>query len=199
MVKNNILALFIILVTILSPWFWHIKPVNLFELSIEKDIKSAKQIAHEQRADIKNNSFSRIFVNWPTVFLKERINIIMENLDISNYFFSGHPRERVGVFEIQKFFFFQFILLLIGFSNPKIRSFGKFLIIYSLVVLCLTFIFKWREFDKSLLLAPPLILIMALGFEKIFNLQKKWITIFSLLMIFEVLSGLIFYSKGLLQ
>ena len=49
----------------------------------------------------------------------------MESMDIGNYFFAGHPRERVGVKEQQKFFFFQFILLIVGFTSPNLKKYKK--------------------------------------------------------------------------
>ena len=97
----------------------------------------------------------------------------MENLDIGNYFFAGHPRERVGIVEKQKFFFFQFVLLLIGFTNKKIKKYKKFLVLYSLTALLAVFIFKWRTFEETVFLTIPFIVVMALGLQKIFSWRKK--------------------------
>ena len=197
--QKNILPALIIILVFLSPWFWHLRITNFFYLSINQDIQSAKEEAHLKRSHVLNNNLSPLFLNWPTEFLRDRLQIMMENLDIGNYFFSGHPRERGGVFEIQKFFMFQLVLLVIGLTNSKLRNFGKFLIIYSLCILLLSAIFKWREFDKTIFFMPPFILIMALGLEKIFNFHKKWVFLFFCLTLLEILVGLIFYLKGLLQ
>jgi len=102
----------------------------------------------------------------------QKLNLL-ENIDIGNYFFAGHPRERVGVEERQKFFFFEFILFLIGLTSPNLKKYGRFLIIYSLIALLAVFIFRWRTFEQTLPLAVPLIVVIALGLEKTYQWLQR--------------------------
>ena len=125
----------------------------------------------------------------------DRLAIVMENLDLGNYFFAGHPRERVGIEEKQKFFVFQFILFVIGFTNAEIRKYKKFLFCVSGALLIAVFLFKWRTFDQTIFASIPLILIMALGFRKVLSWSKKWqlaLVVFSLveIVLFSVYLGI---------
>ena len=68
-----------------------------------------------------------------------------------------------------KFFFFQFLLFVIGFFNGRIVKYKKFMFFYTLTALFFTFIFKWRLYDQTLVFAPIMILVMALGLEKVLS------------------------------
>lgn len=138
-----------------------------------QEINDAKVLVDWQRGKTEVFPFNEIFVNWPEVLLRDRIGVIFENLDIGNYFFKGHPRERVGVEEKQKFYFFHLILFVFGFFSKEIKRFRKFLIIYTVIALIFAFIFKWREANQTIFFSVPLILIMGLGAKNIF--LKIWI------------------------
>lgn len=194
-IKND-LTKWIILICLLTPWFWHLSiPNNLLNWKISEDITRVHQNVQWQRG--KLNPSNSIFLNWPLFFIGERMNIVFENLDIGNYFFAGHPRERVGVLEKQKFFFFEFILFLIGLTNSEIRKYFKFLAIYLSLVLTATFLFKWRDFSQTIFMSVPLILIMAQGAQKLAH-HKKWIILISSLAILEIAVFNFFYFKGLI-
>lgn len=157
-----------IAIAIITPWFWFLPyPKNLFNLDLKKDIQTSRDMVGWERGKIQKGSLDKIFLNWPEEVFNGRMEVVMENLDIGNYFFAGHPRERVGVKEVQKFFFFQFILFVLGFLNGRIVKYKKFLFFYTLTVFLFTFIFKWVSYNQTLVFAPVMILIMALGFEKV--------------------------------
>jgi len=186
----------IIVIIILTPWFWLFKlPKDFFKLDVKQDIKDARLKVEWERGKILNNSTNVLFSNWPKKIVSQRLGIVLENLDISNYFFSGHPRERVGVEEVQKFFFFELLLFIIGFTNSNIKKYKKFLIVYSAISLLFVFLFKWRSYYQTLPLSVPFIIIMALGLEKVLKWSKKCLAIFVSLAFFEILFFCILNTK----
>jgi len=189
--QNQSLISCLFLTIIITPWFWFLRPGKIFfNPEFKKDIQEARLTVIWERGETSNTFPTTLFSNWPVVFIRRRLVIVMENLDIGNYFFAGHPRARVGVEEKQKFFFFQFLLLLIGFTNPKIKKYAKYLLGYLAVVLLADFIFKWRGFNETFLFSVPLLLVISLGMEKIFQLPKKWRFIFSSLAGLEIVAFL---------
>ena len=168
------MKVWVVIAILITPWFWSLPvPKNLFAINLGDDIKEARSITVWERGKIAPSPVDKLFVNWIGVFINRRLSILMENLDIGNYFFAGHPRERVGVEERQKFFFFEFILFLIGLTSPNLKKYGRFLIIYSLIALLAVFIFRWRTFEQTLPLAVPLIVVIALGLEKTYQWLQR--------------------------
>ncbi len=169
------MIVWILITVLITPWFWSLPlPKNSLDINFRKDVEVAKSSVTWQRGKVPSPTLAdKLFLNWPTEIVNQRLTIVMENLDIGNYFFAGHPRERVGIVEKQKFFFFQFVLLLIGFTNKKIKKYKKFLVLYSLTALLAVFIFKWRTFEETVFLTIPFIVVMALGLQKIFSWRKK--------------------------
>jgi hypothetical protein len=197
--KTNIFVL--IMITVLfTPWFWSFSfPKNILNLDLQKEIKEAHMQVEWERGKVSPSFFDALFLNWPTKFIQQRLETVLENLDIGNYFFSGHPRERVGITEKQKFFFFEFLLLLVGFTSLDLKKYKKFLIIYCLAVLSLTFLFKWRTFEETIFLSVPFILVMALGLKQVLSWKKKYQFLFFLLALLEIITFLPFYLKGYLK
>ena len=178
----------IIIILLLTPWFWSLKfPSDLFKINLREDIKEARLMVERERGKISIKPSNVLFSNWPMKIVSQRLDVVLENLDINNYFFSGHPRERVGVDEKQKFFFFELILLVVGFTNSNIKKYKKFLIIYSLISLLFIFIFRWISFYQTLPLSVPFVIVMALGLEKALKWPKKWLILFGSLALFEML------------
>lgn len=178
----------IVIILLLTPWFWLLKfPKDLFKINLKQDIKEARSMVEWERGKIPIKFSNVFFSNWPTKIISQRLDIVLENLDIGNYFFSGHPRERVGIEERQKFFFFQLILLIIGFTNSNIKKYKKFLIIYSVISLMFVFLFKWRNSYQTLPLSVPFVIVMALGLEKVLKWPKKWLILFGSMAFFEML------------
>lgn len=178
----------IFIILLITPWFWSLKfPSDLFKINLRGDIKEARLMVEWERGKIPIKFSNVLFSNWPMKIISQRLDIVLENLDIGNYFFSGHPRERVGVEERQKFFFFELILLIVGFTNSNIKKYKKLLIIYSITSLLFVFIFKWRSFYQTLPLSVPFIILMALSLEKVLKWPKKWLIIFGSTALFEIL------------
>lgn len=161
------LIFWIILTSLITPWFWQVQiPKNLLNSYIKEDITTSRQNVDWKRGKTQDFSLNFIFLNWPSEFLSSRLQIVMENLSLENYFFAGHPRERIDVVEKQKFFPFQLIFFIIGFLNKKIKKYWRYILGYFLIVLLLSALFKWRDLSQTILFAPPFIFIMALGLEK---------------------------------
>jgi len=168
------MIILIIIVVLISPWFWSFSPpTNLFQINIQKEITEAQGNTTWKRGKVSPSPIDKLFLNWPKEIISRRFSIVMENLDIGNYFFAGHPRERVGIVEKQKFFFFEFIFLIVGLTSVELKKYKKFLIIYSLLMLLGVFIFEWREFNQTIFLSVPFIIVMALGLKKILFLAKN--------------------------
>ena len=194
------MAIWIILTVLLTPWLWSLPvPKDLFRINFREDIEESRTNVVWKRGKVDPSPLAVYFVNWPREVVNRRLSVVMENLDIGNYFFAGHPRERVGVEERQKFFFFQFLLFIIGFTSPHLNKYKKFLVVYSGLALLAVFIFEWRSFTQTLPLAVPLIVLMALGLRRMMTWPKKWRILFVSLAFLEVLAFGIFYIKGALR
>lgn len=201
--KNNLktrVSVLIFVIVFLTPWFWSFPfPKDLFNLDLQKEIKEAHLLVEWERGKVSPSSLDVFFLNWPTKLIQQRLEVVLENLDVGNYFFSGHPRERVGITERQKFFFFQFLLLIIGFTSPDLKRYKKFLIIYSLIILSLTFLFKWRTFEETIPLAVPFVVVMALGLKQVLGWSKKYKILFFIFAVLEIMTFLPFYLRGYLK
>ncbi len=128
----------------------------------------------------------RVFANKVVESYRYRENLVFENLDFGNYFFSGHPRERWGVEEVPKFYITTIPLFLLGFVNLKKRI-GWFLIGWTSLSLALLALFGGRGPEFSLTLALPVSVLIALGIN--FLLKPGWkkngLYVLSLVAIFE--------------
>lgn len=198
--QSHSLVLYFLLTVVLTPWFWFLSPPkNFFNSELKKDVQEARDEVIWERGEVGNSSTDKLFSNWPVVFIRRRLVIVMENLDIGNYFFAGHPRARIGVEERQKFFLFQFLLFLIGFLNQKIKKYARFLLSYSLIILLADLIFKWRGYDETILFSTPFLILIPLGMEKISHWPKKFLVSFITLAFLEMTAFIIFFSQGLLK
>jgi len=194
------MAIWIIVTLLLTPWFWSLPiPKDLFWTNFREDVQEAKMNVTWKRGKVAPSDLTVFFLNWPREVVNQQLSVVMENLDIGNYFFAGHPRERVGVEERQKFFFFQFVLFIVGFASPHLNKYKKFLVVYSGLALLAVFIFEWRSFTQTLPLIVPFIVLMALGGRQIMTWQKKWRILFVSLAFLEVLAFGAFYIKGALR
>ena len=194
------MAIWIIVTLLLTPWLWSLPvPKDLFWTNFREDVQESRQNVVWKRGKVAPSDLTVYFLNWPREVVNQRLSVVMENLDIGNYFFAGHPRERVGVEERQKFFFFQFLLFIIGFTSPYLNKYKKFLVVYSGLALLAVFIFKWRSFTQTLPLIVPFVVLVALGLRQIITWQKKWRILFLSLAFLEVLAFGVFYIKGILR
>ena len=194
------MAIWVILTLLFTPWLWSLPvPKDLFRTNFREDVQEAKMNVTWKRGKVTPSDLTVFFLNWPKEVVNQRLSVVLENLDIGNYFFAGHPRERVGVEERQKFFFFQFLLFIVGFTSPQLGKYKKFLIVYSGLALLAVFIFEWRSFTQTLPLAVPFIVLMALGLKEVIAWPKKWRILFISLAFLEVLAFGIFYLKRILR
>ncbi|OGM15610.1 hypothetical protein A2985_04110 [Candidatus Woesebacteria bacterium RIFCSPLOWO2_01_FULL_43_11] len=194
------MLIWIIVTILITPWFWaHPVPTNMFKLDLRSEVQQARNTVTWERGKVEPSRLNTYFLNWPVEVVNKRLSVVMENLDIGNYFFAGHPRERVGVEERQKFFFFQFVLFIIGFTSPHLKKYKNFLIIYSGVAILAVFVFQWRSFEQTIPLAIPFVVLMALGLKQVFAWQKKWMILFLTFSLLEIAAFGTFYVKGILK
>ena len=179
---------YLLIIIIVTPWLWNLAfSTDFLKADLNSDISIAREQVVWERGKLPQSYLNYIFSNWPSTFINQRVEVVMENLDIGNYFFAGHPRERTGVKETQKFFIFQFVLFLIGFFSPKLKKIYMSLLIYMLVVFIGVFLFKWRGPFETLPLSLPFIVLMALGLEKFMTFRNSWKLTFFLISLLEVL------------
>lgn len=171
----------------------------MFQMNVRSEVLEVRNTVTWERGKVAPSSLSPLFLNWPGEVVNNRLSVVMENLDIGNYFFAGHPRERVGLKERQKFFFFQFLLFLIGFTSPHLKKYKNFLIVYSVVSILTVFVFQWRSFEQTIPLAISFIILMALGLKQVFAWQRKWKILFFTFSLLEIVAFGTFYIKGILK
>jgi hypothetical protein len=194
------MLIWLIVTILITPWFWALPiPTNMFKMDLARDIEQSRNTVVWERGKVEQSRLSPYFLNWPVDVVNKRLSVVMENLDIGNYFFAGHPRERVGLEEHQKFFFFQLLLLLIGFTSPNLKKYKKFLILYCGLAFLAVFFFRWRSFEQTVPLAIPFVILTALGFKQVFAWQKKWMILFLTFSLLEIVAFGTFYIKGILK
>jgi len=112
---------------------------------------------------------ARPFSNKLIESYRYREKLVFENLDIGNYFFQGHPRERWGVEEIQKLYLAVFPLFLLGLVKLG-KKMGWLLLAWSSLAIVLPVFFEVRDPSSTL----PLIFTVAfLGANGTVFLFKK--------------------------
>lgn len=130
--KKKLRIAFCTAVIILSPWFWKIISANV-ALGLLLAMTSIL---------LATISDHRRYKLWPLIFLfllicfwqgkttkkqnfslglregsRRVVNNFVEAIDPNLYFFANHPRERVGIPEFEKFFFFFLPFFVLGFFN----------------------------------------------------------------------------------
>lgn len=137
--------------------------VSLYSIILQNPINVKHEVGelrgYASRLNI--NSFSYLFSNKYLESLRLWESLTFEYLDLGNYFFSGYPRERWGVEEIQKFYLVLLPFIFISFI--KRSSVNVSTVILSLFMISLLVLFKIRDSDVSIVLLLPLLLIIVKG------------------------------------
>lgn len=135
------------------------------ELRITVD--QQRSIASQAKLRIPARPFSNKLVES----YRFREKLVFENLDIGNYFFRGHPRERWGVEEIQKLYLAVLPFFLLGFVKLG-KKLGWLLLAWSSLAIVLSAFFEVRGPSLTLPLVFPIILLSTSGLKSWLN-QKK--------------------------
>lgn len=110
---------------------------------------------------------------------RQRDNLLFQNLDFGNYFFTGHPRQRVGVKEIPKFYIFMMPLILLGITKLSFQT--KWLVVSLLIfAVALPVPFNDKTIGSGSLLILPIILLSTLG---LYSLKKYAKILLSLILV----------------
>lgn len=131
-------------------------------LNIPGNLRTNVDVERELATHAVPLSGAKLFSNKFVESYRYREGILMENLDIGNYFFTGHPRERWGIEEIPKFFVSYIVLIITGIMAVKKKQFSA-LISWSLIYLGVIVFTGQTGPSASLPLIIPFVLIAALG------------------------------------
>lgn len=186
-VKIAILILYIVLT------FFQLKTTRIVDLKeISNDDIRAKQERLDSYPPIKL-SINSITVWFPIAHWLEgrnerlityRIeNNVFENLDINNFFFANHPKERIGFKEFEKFLYIFIPFFILGMYHLA-RDNSRILLITTVpFIIFYGFIGNINPYGPFLLL-PTIIVSISLGLKPLFiNKNKIYIYLFLILAI----------------
>lgn len=93
---------------------------------------------------------------------------LFRSLDVNEYFFAGHPRERAGIREFEKFNFMLFPFFVLGLYMAIIKKYTQLLI--GLIILYLILgIIGTDNYLGAFILYPVFTIFITLGIMKIFK------------------------------
>lgn len=103
-----------------------------------------------------------------SIIITRIVNNISENIDINLYFFAGHPRERIGVNEFEKFPYIFLVPFLVGlYDNLNKRKILLFFI-GLLIPLALLSVIGNKNQLGPVILFPLFVLLIGYGFNIIY-------------------------------
>lgn len=157
--------------------------------------KNLELRVNEERLLIKDTqpTVARIFSNKAIESYRTRQDLFFQNLDLGNYFFAGHPRERWGVEETQKFYIVFLPIIFLGLlkNNPKLTK----TIAASLILAVTLPVWLDRIPELNIFLIFPVLLLASAGAVFLLKLKKILATL-ALLLFFETAVFLTSYFKG---
>jgi hypothetical protein len=122
---------------------------------------------NERRSYYPNNFLGRLLENKPVYIFSKWQKNIFESLDINNYFFASHPRERLGVFEYKKLPPIYLPVFLLGLFQLIKRKYF-FIIWYSIGNVFAISAFK-QVGESVFILFPWFVFVLSDGFETMFT------------------------------
>lgn len=168
--------------------------VLLFLVSVGfgiKEIKTQVDIEREFASVGPLSKISGIFSNKYIESFRVSEDLLFQNLDFGNYFFAGHPRERLGVLEIQKFYAITIIFIFFGLIKVS-KNLRLFLISAFIFSVSLAVLLKDTTPTGGFLTIPIFVFLMAIG---LLNLSEdygiKGKIILSISLIFLIVEGVI--------
>lgn len=197
--------LFLLFIKFFKEGFEKFKNINLFlgmlflVVCIFVPIRNLSFRVNDERLVVANNSprlLSRIFINKLTENYRYRQDTFFTNLDIGNYFFVGHPRERAGLEEIQKLLLFMLPFIIFGIFEVK-KEEAKYLIFWTAVSLFVLTLFNLQG-SQTLILCLPFVILTSIGVVNFFEKTKKDMVLkifLFLILLFAVFETLYFYNS----
>lgn len=154
------------------------------------DVKTRVDIEREWASTSKLNNLAPIFSNKYIETYRTTENLFFQNLDFGNYFFAGHPRERVPI-DTQKLFAATLILIVIGLIKIK-KDLRFFLMSFFIFAVSLSLFLKDRGPTGHFLILPIMAFLSGRGFTSLYKdygtKGKIILTVTILLLIFEAIS-----------
>lgn len=155
------------------------------------DVKITVDIQRELASSTPFSKISGIFSNKYIESYRASEDLLFQNLDFGNYFFAGHPRERLGVTEIQKFYAIALFFIIIGFLNIK-KDLRWLLSSLFLLAASLSVFFRDPGPSTNFLILPVMVFLGATG---LLALSEKYGTLGKVIL---VVSVLIFCMEGVI-
>ena len=160
-------------------------------LSIPKDTNIEVNLQRTYASLTEFKFLSSTFSNKFIESYRTRESHLFQNLDFGNYFFSGHPRQRVGIKEIPKFYISLLPLAIIGLIKiaPKARWILVTFLVFSII---LPIPFNDRTINSGALLILPMVILSAFGLYSL----KRHRKIFFVFIIIELTFFLSSFLSG---
>lgn len=132
-----------------------------FDKSLFSKTLEEKNILNQRRSYYPR-AIGQIFQNKVNLSIHRYIENFFDNLDPNTYFFAGHPRERSGISEFEKFYpLLIFSLLIRIFWGINIGS--KVLLAFSLGAAVLSGFFNSNPYLGSVLFFPLICVLISQG------------------------------------
>lgn len=159
----------------LSPWLWNTlrRPVLISSYPIwrldETEIDQINYYRDTYKGNYWSETLGKISLNKAEKVWGHLGSNFFTYLDLNYYFFANHPRERVGVVEIQRLYFWSLPIFLIGLWSLVKKNlfriwFGSFLGLVGLISL-----FGLQGVWVEILLLPMMAVVLTLGATYVFK------------------------------
>lgn len=171
---------------IISATLFFISIINIPKYTnVEVDFQ--RTYASLTKFDFLSTPFSNKFIES----YRKRESLLFQNLDFGNYFFAGHPRQRVGIKEIPKFYISMLPLILLGII--KLQSQRRWLVSSLLIfAVILPILFDDKTIESGSLLILPIVLLSIIGLYSL----KRYAKIFLGLILVEAIFFLSYLLRG---
>lgn len=159
----------------LSPWLWNTlrRPISISSYPIWRLDETEIDQINYYRITYKGNYWSellgKISLNKAEKVWGHLGSNLFTYLDINYYFFANHPRERVGVVEIQRLPFWSLPIFLIGLWVLIKRNFFRLWLGGFLGLVCLISLLGLRGEWVEILLLPMMAAVLTLGTIYVFR------------------------------
>jgi hypothetical protein len=116
------------------------------------------------------NKVSLVYYRQTHPYIQKYSQNIFYNLDLNQYFFNSHPRERGDAYEFEKFLPIFLPFFLFGLSlNLK----NKFILTYSILMITISGFISLNYFLGPVILLPVICLFTAIGLKESLLVGKK--------------------------
>jgi hypothetical protein len=147
--------------------------VFLASVILVPDIKTTVDQEREWASTGKFSKLSKVFSNKYVESFRTREDLLFQNLDFGNYFFAGHPRERLGIMEIQKLYAISIIFIVFGLIKVR-KNLRIFLISFFVFSVALSVLLKDQTPNGNFLALPVLAILAASGLLSLVQDFGKW-------------------------